>query len=290
MSGISRVLFPTSLDEALGWLAAPALKATPLGGGTTLAGAAALKVETLVDITRLGLDGIRDEGDHVVLGATVRIQALKESHTVDRIAGGILRQAAARVGSRLVRNMATVGGSLVHVAPWSDLPVAFRVLDGVAVVASSGGVREIPFDVLLATHPSKVLAPGELVTELRVPVTRGRCGGAFYKFVRSEVDDALVSAAALVRLGADGACVDVRIAVGAARALPARCPTAEAALLGGAPTEERIAAAAQAARASIRPMKDQRASREYRSHLVEVVVRRVLNEAVVTARSEGAEG
>lgn len=285
MSTIARVLFPTTLDEALGWLADPALKAAPLGGGTTLYGAGTHKHESLVDVTRLGLAAIRDEGDTVVVEANVRIQSVKESHTLDRVAGGILRAAAARVGSRLIRNMATVGGSIVHVAPWTDLPVALLVLDGEVVLARQGGGRTAPFGRFLERHPTLFLQPGELVTAIRLPVTGPGWGGTFYKFTRSEVDDALVSAAALVRLGADGSCEEARVAVGAVRPVPERCPTAEAALAGGPPTEERIAAAARAAGAAVRPTKDARASREYRSHLVEVVVRRVLKESVDVARA-----
>jgi carbon-monoxide dehydrogenase medium subunit len=285
MTGIARVLYPATLDEALGWLAEPGLRAAPLAGGTTLAAAPRPKIETLVDVTRLGLSAIRDEGGAVVVEANVRIQAVKESHALDRVAGGILRAAAARVGSRLIRNAATVGGNLVHVAPWSDLPVACLVLDGEVVLARRGGGRRVTIQDFLAQHPSRFLAPGELLTELRLPATGPGCGGAFHKFTRTEVDDALVSAAAFVALDPDGTCATARVAVGAARPLPQRSPAAEAALGGGPPTPERIDAAARAAATQVQPVKDARASRAYRAHLVEVVVGRVLREAVAAAQA-----
>ena len=283
MVQISRVLLPETLEQALAWLADPGLNALPLAGGTGIALAGARRAETLVDVTRLALDGVEDTGDAVVLGATLRVQQLHELDAVRGIAGGVLNAAAGHVGSRLIRNAATVAGALVHVGPWSDLPVAFLVVDAEVAIAGPSP-RTIGVAELLERHPTKVLRPGELIVSVRVPRIPGPSGGAFHKLARTAVDDALVSVAARVDLGPDGACAAVRVALGAARPVPLRIPAAEQILAGREPSAERIAEAARAARDAVEPRKDRRASQGYREEMIEVLVRRVLTESVRVAR------
>lgn len=277
---ISRVLFPESLEQAVGWLADPTLKAQPLAGGTALAVSRSGGADTLVDVTRLGLDRIQALDGDIAIGAGASIQQVADAHALDGVAGGMLRSAAARVASRLVRNGVTVGGNAVQVYPWSDLPVALSVLDGVAELVSVRGRREVALEDFFAQHPRRVLEAGELLVRLRVRVTGPELGGAYLKFGRTEVDDALVSVASTLSVDATGTIVRARIAVGAVKAVPVRCPEAEAALVGGPASEARCADAARIAREHVVPLEDARASREYRSHLVEVMVRRALVESL----------
>jgi CO/xanthine dehydrogenase FAD-binding subunit len=286
MAAIDRVLYPATLEEALVWLADPELRAAPLAGGTSLARAGTASVRTLVDVTRLGLDELEARGAHVYIGANVRAESLARSALLDDCGDGILRRAASHVGSRLIRNAATLGGSLVAVYPWSDLALAVRALD-VGIEVLGPGARVVPVDEFFARHPRTWLQPGSFVRGIRVARCPDRAGGAYLKFSRTRVDDALATAAAHVHLGPDGRCRWARVVVGAVRPVPTRCESAERILFGEEPSDRLFREAARAARDAIRPLADPRAGREYRSALIEVLVRRTLTEAFCRAAGEG---
>jgi carbon-monoxide dehydrogenase medium subunit len=186
-----------------------------------------------------------------------------------------------------LRNQITIGGNLVGLYPWSDPVPALLALGATARVRSAAGTRDVPLDELVAKHPSKLLQPGELVTEIRLPRAAAHTGSAFLKFARSAVDYALCDAAAWLRL--DGKVIrEARVAVGALRALPARLVAAEKALVGQAPDPATLVAAAAAGAAEAEVTADFRASVEYRRELCGVLVRRVLETAARRAAGRSA--
>jgi CO/xanthine dehydrogenase FAD-binding subunit len=202
------------------------------------------------------------------------------------VCDGVLRTAASRIGSRLIRNAVTVGGNIVQLYPWSDLPVALRVLDArVEVEASGRDARSVPIDTFLDGPPRRLLARGELVTALRLPRSSPGESAAFSKFARTVTDYTLASAAARVVLGTDGRCTHVRVAVGGVVPMARRVPEAEQVLEQQAPEAETLREAARTAAASIRYRNDFRASESYRRELVQVLVARVLDESVRRART-----
>lgn len=284
MAAIERVLYPRSVEEALSLLADPELGARPLAGGTSAARRVAPGTRTLVDITRIGLDAIEPDGDELVVGAAVRAQALAESEAVAGLYGGVLATAAGHVGSRLIRNAATVGGNLVQLYPWSDLPVALLALDAVVEIRGTT-TRRVPIATLLETHPQKQLGPDELVTAVRLRRPALRQGGAYIKEARTRVDDALATVAVAVTLDDAGRCATARIALGAVQPRPAAA-TAAARLVGTAPGEDDFRAVAAAVREEVPPVTDRRAGEAYRATLVDVIVRRALAASFAQASGE----
>ena len=277
---------PTSLEAALAVLAAREGEARPLAGGTALVFAADTRTRVLVDLSRAGLQSITLGADGLHLGAMATARAVARSRAVAEAGLEGLAEAAAACGSRLLQNQITVGGNVVGLYPWSDLPPMLLALGAVARLRSAAGARELGLEELVARHPLRQLKPGELLVEIVVPRPAPRSGNAFLMFGRTAVDYTLCDVAAALQV--DGNAVKtVRLAVGGLRPLPVRLRGAEAALRGKEPGAAAFAAAATAAMAEVQVANDFRASREYRRELCGVLVRRALETAAERARSRG---
>lgn len=276
---------PESLEEAVGLLAREP-RARILAGGTDLL-LETEPVEALVDVTRLGLDTLRDDPDALLLGSTLRVEALRCAPEARAWADGVLVGACLNFGTLQVRNMATIGGNVAHALPAADLVPALLVLDAsveLARAAPSGAIlrRRLPLDGFATGPFTTQLLPGELITSISVPgVTRGY-RAQFRKIGRVLKDLAQVNCAVALDLHG-GAVREARIAVGAVHPTVTRVPAAEAELRGGTPGDatwqHRIARAVDAVRDLIRPLSDLRASREWRRHVCGVLVRRSLEYA-----------
>ncbi len=182
----------------------------------------------------------------------------------------LLAEVAGQIGDPQVRHRGTVGGSIAHGDPASDLPAALLALRGTLVVRGPGGEREIPADEFFTGFLETTLAPDEVLTEIRVPAVPG-VGWAFEKFARRAQDWAIVGVAAVLTNGSVGPGVGL---VNMASA-PLRAAGVEDALRSGASAS---AAAGRAAEGS-EPPDDLNASPEYRRHLAQVLVRRALERA-----------
>jgi carbon-monoxide dehydrogenase medium subunit len=282
MKNLAEFKHPESVDAALALLAASPGAARPLAGGTSLVFAADPKTRVLVDLSRAGLSSITLAADGLHLGAMASARALGRAAAVGEAGLPALAEAARACGSRLLQNQITVGGNVIGLYPWSDLPPALIALGAVARLRSAAGAREVTVEELCARHPTRQLRPGELLVEVVVPRAARHAGNAFLMFGRTAVDYTMCDVAAAVEL--DGKTVTAaRLAVGGLRPLPARLPAAETALVGREPTAAVIAAAAAAAATEVQVANDFRASREYRREVCGVLVRRALETAASRA-------
>ncbi|MBI2710003.1 MAG: xanthine dehydrogenase family protein subunit M [Actinobacteria bacterium] len=260
-----------SAEEALSLLTEHGEDAKLLAGGHSLLPLMKLRLaqpSVLIDVGRLrDLSYIRDAGDHIAVGALTRHHDLETSDLLETEAP-ILKHAAGEVGDPQVRHRGTIGGSLAHADPASDLPAVVLALKGTLVARSPSGEREIRADEFFTGFLESALAPDELLTEIRIPKVAG-LGWSFQKFNRRAQDWAIVGVAAVV----DGE----RTGVGLVNmgSTPIRAAAVEAAVAGGASAEE----AAQRAVDDAEPQADLNASVEYRTHLAKVLVRRALEEA-----------
>ena len=259
-----------SADEALSLLGQHGDDAKLLAGGHSLLPLMKLRLaapSVLVDVGRLSeLSYIRDDGDHVAIGALTRHRDL-ETNDLLRTEVPILRHVAGLVGDPQVRHRGTIGGSLAHGDPASDLPAVVLALGGTLVARGSGGEREIAATDFFSGFLETALAPDELLTEIRVPKVGG-AGWSYQKFNRRAQDWAIVGVAA-VRNGTTG------VALVNMGPVPLRASAVEQALGGGASAAD----AAQSADDGTEPPTDLNASEEYRRHLARVLVRRALEEA-----------
>jgi xanthine dehydrogenase iron-sulfur cluster and FAD-binding subunit A len=273
---------PASVDDALAILDRAGDRARPIAGGTDLllelARGGRQGVDTLVDISRIPeLHGVEVEGDELVIGAATSQGALLADERVARHALP-LAQALLELGAAQLRNRATIVGNIVTASPANDTISALLALGAALDVRSAGGgTRTVPLDDFVTGFRNVALAPGELVTAVRVPVLGGR-RGVFAKLgLRKAQAISVVHGAAVLSFEPDGRTVAAaRITLGSVAGTVVRCPAAEAAVTGSLLDAEVIATAASAARDAVVPIDDIRATADYRSATVAVLVERML--------------
>ena len=257
-----------------------------LAGGHSLLPSMKLRVSTpaaLVDIGRLkGLAGIKVGKKEVKIGALTTHAMIAGSESL-RKACPILAEAAALVGDVQVRNRGTIGGSLAHADPAADYPTVMMAVEATITATGPKGDREIGADKFFKDLFTTALKPGEILTSVSVPAYGGMkgMGGAYLKHRHPASSYAVVGVAAMVGLK-NGKVARVSLVVGGATANPMHAQAAEAALMGMAPDEANIAAAAD--KVDIQAtMSDTYASAEYRVHLAKVLAKRALMAAAQRA-------
>ena len=258
---------PDTVDGALALLAEHGEDATVMAGGHSLLPVMKLRLATpelVIDISRLSeLSSIRVEGDELVVGAGTRHRAVESSEVVQAECP-LLAAVARTVGDPQIRHRGTLGGSLAHADPASDLPAAVLALGGTVVLRSPRGERSVPITGFYTGMFSSVKEPDELLVEVRVPRT-GSAGWAYEKFTRRANDWAIVAVAV----------VDGRVGLVNMGPTPLRASATEAALAEGAS----IADAAALADQGTAPTADVTATVEFRRHLARVLTRRALTTA-----------
>ena len=220
----------------------------------------------------------------MAFGATARERDAERSALVaERLP--VLAEALPLIGHVAIRNRGTIGGSIAHADASAELPAVAVVTEADLVVRGPAGERVVPADDFFRGHFTTVLDDDECLVEVRVPVTEPTTGWSFQEVARRHGDFALVGAAAMIALDADGAVGESRICLFGVGDRPVRAPEAEAALVGTPASADAFAAAAAAAVADLEPAADIHGSRAYKQHLAGVVVRRAL-----TAAAERAGG
>ena len=260
-----------SADAALAALVEHGDEAKLLAGGHSLVPLMKLRLATpsvLVDVGRLDdLRYIEDRGDHVAVGALTRHRAVETSDVL-RAEAPILPHATSHVGDPQVRHRGTIGGSIAHGDPASDLPAVLLALGATLVVQGPDGTRDIPSDEFFTGFLETALGETDLLTEIKVPKVAG-AGWSFQKFNRRAQDWAIVGVACVLRDGVPG------VGLVNMDSRPVRAAATEAALASGASAEDAAAVADEGAE----PAADLNASVEFRRHLARVLTKRALLEA-----------
>ena len=220
----------------------------------------------LIDIGRItDLSYIRDAGSHIAIGALTRHMDVETSAMLAEHVP-LLAHAASHVGDAQVRHRGTIGGSIAHADPASDLPATTLALGATYVVQGPNGTREIAAADFYLGFLESALAADEIITEIRVPKMNG-AGWNFQKFNRRAQDWAIVGVAAWRRGSESG------VALVNMGSTPVLATSVSAAIAQGASGAD----AAKLASADADPQADNNASVEYRTHLAEVLVRRALD-------------
>ena len=278
---IKRYIAPQSLEEALAALAAHGSSARAAAGGTDLllelSRGARTGIDTLVDLSVLdGLDTISERHGRVELGPLVTHGDVAAWPRMLEV-GLPLAQACLEVGGPQLRNRATVVGNIVTASPANDTISALYALRAdVTVLAAAGAERTLPISEFFTGFRTTVLAPGELVTKIAFDALGGSRRGVFVKLgLRKAQAISVVHAAVVVTDAADGTVAGLTVALGSVGPTIVTVPDA-AGIAAGRPLAEAAPDVAAAARAAVTPIDDLRSTAEYRSHTVEVVVRRAL--------------
>jgi aerobic carbon-monoxide dehydrogenase medium subunit len=256
-----------SVDEALALVAEYGDEAKFLAGGHSLLPLMKLRLaqpEVLIDLAPLReLSYIRDAPGHVAIGALTRHHDLEHSALLAQ-AVPLLAHAAGQVGDPQIRHRGTLGGSLAHGDPASDLPAVILALDATLVARGPSGDREIPAAEFFEGLFETALEPDELLVEVRVPKPAG-AGWSFQKFTKRAIDWAIVGVAVQ----------DRRVALVNMGQQPVRASAVEQALASGAGPRAAAAFAAE----GTSPPDDLNGDARYRAHLARVLTARALDEA-----------
>ncbi len=260
-----------SAEEAIALIGQHGDEAKFLAGGHSLIPLMKLRLAqptVLVDIGRVkDLSYVKDAGNHIAIGALTRHMDVEKSPVLKQHVP-LLAHAASHVGDAQVRHRGTIGGSIAHADPASDLPATTLALGATYVVQGPNGKREIAAKDFYKGFLESALAPDEMLVEIKVPKMNG-AGWSFQKFNRRAQDWAIVGVAAWRNNGTSG------VALVNMGSTPVLAAAVSAALSSGAS----VADAANRAADDAEPQSDLNASVEYRTHLAKVLVRRALEEA-----------
>jgi carbon-monoxide dehydrogenase medium subunit len=279
---------PTTIEQAVVLLAADPL-AQPLSGGTDLIvqmRSGRVSSGSIVDLKHiLALNGVTRDARGFVIGAATPCSALLEHADLAAAWPGVV-EAANLIGSVQVRNRATMAGNLCNASPAADSVPALIAAGATCTIVGPGGTREVPVEAI-PTGPGKTgLAAGEFVSEIRLPSRPVGGGDAYLRSIpRTEMDIAVVGAAAALVMDANGVCTSARIAIGAVAPTALLVEAAGAALVGTTLDDAALDAMVAAVRAACRPITDKRGTAEYRTAMAGVLARR----AVLIARTRSGE-
>jgi aerobic carbon-monoxide dehydrogenase medium subunit len=268
---------PDSLEAVLSALREGGEDAKLLAGGHSLLPLMKLRLAAptlLVDLRKVpGLSGIQHNGS-TTIGAMTRHHDVASDPRL-----GLAAQAASTIADQQVRNRGTIGGSLAHGDPASDMPAVLLAAEGTVTVRGSSGERQIAAADLFQDYLTTTIADDEVLTAVNLP-DMSQFGNGYAKFNRRIEDWAMVAVCAMVKRAGDGSCEDVRIGLTNMGSTALRASAAEAALRGQPLDAQHIAAAAEQAAEGTEPPADLNASSEYKRHLARVLTRRALEEAV----------
>jgi carbon-monoxide dehydrogenase medium subunit len=269
---------PASLAETFDLLDRYGDEGRLLAGGQSLVPALNLRLASpraVIDINRVpDLDGIRLAPEGLVIGALARQEALERSALV-REHAPLLAAAVPYVGHAAIRARGTVGGSLALADPAAELPACAVALEATIRIGRRGGHRDVAADDFFRGIYTTVLAPGEVVIELRVPRPAAGWRWGFQELARRHGDFALAGLAAGARVEA-GVLAETRLVFFGVGPRPVRARGAEAALAGRRAEEAILAAAGRTLDADLDPPGDVHGSPALRRHLARVLLARVL--------------
>ncbi|HLN15555.1 MAG TPA: xanthine dehydrogenase family protein subunit M [Acidimicrobiales bacterium] len=277
---------PSTVAEVTALLAEHGDEAKVLAGGQSLVPMLALRLarfEHLVDLNFVPeLAGIRANGS-LVVGAMTRQAAVERSADVARTVP-LLARSVPLIGHFQIRNRGTVGGSIAHADPASELPAVVLALRAEATVAGSAGRRTVPADELFVGTWTTAVEPDELLVDVRFPTAKPRSGAALVELARRHGDFAVAGAACTLSLDGDDRVADAGVALLGMGPVPLRASSAETDLAGAAPSAADLVEVAERAAAATEPVDDVHGSARYRRRVCAHLLAQALGQAFEEAR------
>ena len=281
---------PTTIEEVVDLLSQFGDQARPLAGGQSLV--PLMNFRLLRPAHLVDLNGVRDlsylrvENGELRIGAMTRQRQLERSTDVAND-WPLLREATGYIGHMQIRNRGTVGGSLAHAFPSAELPMAMVTLGASLVLSGKARQRTVSAEDFFLSYMTTVLEPGELLTEIRVPMLPANTGWSYQEVSRRHGDFALAGSAALVRLDPNGNIDHARLTV--TGVTPIQVMTAKEIVTGQKPSEALFRNAVVKAMEGLEQDSDIHASAEYRRSVCAALGERTLREAAERA-AESSKG
>ncbi len=279
---------PESLEEAFDLLAEFGDDAAVLAGGMSLGAMLNMRLvrpAAVIDVNRIAaLQTLETGNGAVVTGALVRqAEALRHDGLASQVP--LLTLALPHVGHYQTRGRGTLGGSVAHADPSAEIPLVLATLGGQVELGTASGRRRVAARDFFQGALTTARRPEELVTGLIWPRRGAEMGHAFAEFAQRQGDFAIVAAAALARLTAEGAIAELTLGLGGVEERPV--VIAGEGFAGAPATAETARQIASEAARGVDPMTDPQASAAYRRQLVAVLGARVLSQAFERAAAEG---
>ena len=283
---------PTTVAEAVGLLGADP-DARVYAGATDLIPqirAGRPEPTVMVDLKRIErLCAISTNGATYTVGAAAPTADICAHDGLAAAFPGLV-EASGLIGSDQIQSRSSWGGNLANASPAADTPPSLIVNDARAVIAGPGGERTVAAAAVATGPGTTSLGAGEIIVEFELDEPPARTADAYLRLIpRTEMDIAVVGAAARVTLDDDGTVATASIALGAVAPTVVRVPDAEAALIGKVPAGEALAAVEAAASAAANPIDDKRGTVAYRRQVAGVLARRAVSIAAERARQRGEQ-
>ena len=283
---------PTTVAEAVDLLASDA-EARVFAGATDLIPqirAGRPEPSAIIDLKRIErLCAISRSGSTYTVGAATPTADICAHDGLAAAFPGLV-EASGLIGSDQIQSRSSWGGNLANASPAADTPPSLIVNEARAVFAGPGGERTVPVAEVATGPGATSLGDGELIVEFELDQPPARTADAYLRLIpRTEMDIAVVGAAARVTLNEDGTVAAAAVALGAVAPTVVRVPAAEAALIGNEPSGEALAAVEAAAAAATNPIDDKRGTVAYRRQVAGVLARRAVSIAAERARQQGAQ-
>ncbi len=284
---------PESVADAVALLAELGDDAKPLAGGQSLVPMLALRLARfghLVDLNRIPelrrierTPSANGGSGALTIGATT-LQATAEHDAEVAAAVPLVARALPLIGHFQIRNRGTIGGSLAHADPASELPAVALALDATFEVVGPRGSRAIPASEFFTGTWTTALAEDELLVATRFPCWSGRCGFAVREIARRHGDFAIAGAVVGVELDGDGRVARSAMALFGVGSTPVRAVAAEQGLAGSVPDAATLDEAGAVAARDLDPVDDVHAPAWYRTHVAAHLVTTALTDALAEAR------
>ena len=282
---------PESLAECLDVLHQLGDDGKVLAGGQSLVPLLNLRLARpahLIDLNAVQeLGAIEPWDGGVRVGALVRQRTAERSDLIRRRCP-LLAEALPLIGHPQIRNRGTIGGSLAHADPASELPAVATALDAQLVVRNANRERTVDAEAFFVSFFTTSMEPDELLTEVRFPAWPASSGWSYLEVSRRHGDFAMVGVASVLRLGPNGTIAEARLAYTGAAPAPVRARDAERQLMGQSPNEATFTQAAEAAARALDPQSDVHASAAYRRHVAKALTRQALAQAAERAHGGAA--
>ena len=273
-----KYMSPNTVSEVLEALGRYGEDCKLLAGGQSLIPMLGMRLHrpsVLVDLNRVSeLSKIEQTNGSVRVGAMARHSSVEHSSLVAEKVP-LLSQAVPQIGHAAIRNRGTMGGSLVHNHPASELPAVAAALEAELTVQSSSGERTLKSEEFFTSYLETDLAENELLTSVSFPILGTDWQTRFLEFSRRVGDFALVGVAVTTRTES-GRCAEGRIALTGVGGIPTRARTAESLLIDTPLNAEVLGRVSEAVQGEVEPLSDFHGSSDYRRHLCGVLVQRAL--------------
>jgi len=288
----TRLLYPSfdyfesaTPEEAVQLLAKYGQGAVLLAGGTDLLikmKQGLIEPKTIIRVRQPSFIDSGPDGFHI--GAATKLRTLEKSRVLIETFPALL-EAIKLIGSVQIRYMATLGGNLCNASPAADTVPPLLVTDAVVRILGPGGYRIVPLNEFFLGPGKTVLARSEILTEIHIPLFKGKTGSSFIRLSRASMDIAKISIAVLLQLDGDDRIGSARIALGSVAPTPMLANKAAEVLVGNILSSDTIARAAETVSDEIRPITDIRGTAEYRKDVSRVIARDAIEAAYRRAKA-----